>query len=168
MIHLSERKSQSIASYFNSLKVVPVSVSYEYDPNDQLKAKELFALESQLEYVKEKDEDLRSIANGITGHKGKVIINMSDPMRFEDDDDYQVISEKITHLITSMYELQATNIAACNLLNINYEDCGYLSEEDIKQAQKKLEKRMEPLSSGASSKLLEQYANPVIRKSAPA
>ena len=165
MIHLSERKSQSIASYFNSLKVVPVSVSYEYDPNDQLKAKELFALESQLEYVKEKDEDLRSIANGITGHKGKVIINMSDPMRFEDDDDYQVISEKITHLITSMYELQATNIAACNLLNINYEDCGYLSEEDIKQAQKKLEKRMEPLINGASSKLLEQYANPVIRKS---
>ena len=168
MIHLSERKSQSIASYYNSLKVVPVSVSYEYDPNDQLKAKELCALESQLEYVKEKDEDLRSIANGITGNKGKVIINISHPMKFEDDDDYQVISEKITHLITSMYELQATNIAACNLLNINCEDCGYLSEEDIKQAQKKLEKRMEPLSSGASSKLLEQYANPVIRKSVPA
>ena len=167
MIHLSERKSQSIASYFNSLKVVPVSVSYEYDPNDQLKAKELFALESQLEYVKEKDEDLRSIANGITGHKGKVIINMSDPMRFEDDDDYQVISEKITHLITSMYELQATNIAACNLLNINYENCRYLSEEDIKQAQKKLEKRMASLLTGARSKLLEQYANPVIRKSMP-
>ena len=167
MIHLSERKSQSIASYYNSLKVVPVSVSYEYDPNDQLKAKELFALESQLEYVKEKDEDLRSIANGITGHKGKVIINMSDPMRFEDDDDYQVISEKITHLITSMYELQATNIAACNLLNINCEDCGYLSEEDIKQAQKKLEKRMEPLLTDAQSKLLEQYANPAIRKSIP-
>jgi hypothetical protein len=167
MIHLSERKSQSIASYFNSLKVVPVSVSYEYDPNDQLKAKELCALESQQEYVKERDEDLRSIANGITGNKGKVIINMSDPMRFEDDDDYQVISEKITHLITSMYELQATNIAACNLLNINCEDCGYLSEEDIKQAQKKLEKRMEPLLTDAQSKLLEQYANPAIRKSIP-
>ena len=168
MIHLSERKSQSIASYFNSLKVVPVSVSYEYDPNDQLKAKELFALESQLEYVKEKDEDLRSIANGITGHKGKVIINMSDPMRFEDDDDYQVISKKITHLISSMYELHATNIAACNLLNINCDDYGYFSEEDIEQAQKKLEKRMEPLINGASSKLLEQYANPVIRKSVSA
>ena len=165
MIHLSERKSQSIASYFNSLKVVPVTVSYEYDPNDQLKAKELCALESQLEYVKEKDEDLRSIANGITGHKGNVIINMSHPMRFEENDDYQTISEKITHLITSMYELQATNIAACNLLNINCKDYGYFSEEDIELAQKKLEKRMEPLMIGTRSKLLEQYANPVIRKS---
>ena len=36
MIHLTERKTQSIADYFNSLKVVPVSISYEYDPNDQL------------------------------------------------------------------------------------------------------------------------------------
>jgi hypothetical protein len=86
-------------------------------------------------------------------------------MRFEEIDDYQTISEKITHLITSMYELQATNIAACNLLNINCEDYGYFSEEDIELAQKKLEKRMEPLMIGARSKLLEQYANPVIRKS---
>ena len=167
MIHLSERKSQSIASYFNSLKVVPVAVSYEYDPNDQLKARELCALESQLEYVKENDEDLRSIANGITGHKGNVIINISHPMRFEEVDDYQAISKKITHLISSMYELQATNIAACNLLNINCDDYSYFSEEDIEQAQKKLEKRMEPLMTGARSKLLEQYANPVIRKSIP-
>ncbi len=167
MIHLSERKSQSIASYFNSLKVVPVAVSYEYDPNDQLKARELCALESQLEYVKENDEDLRSIANGITGHKGNVIINISHPMRFEEVDDYHAISKKITHLISSMYELQATNIAACNLLNINCDDYRYFSEEDIEQAQKKLEKRMEPLMTGARSKLLEQYANPVIRKSIP-
>ena len=86
-------------------------------------------------------------------------------MRFEEVDDYQAISKKITHLISSMYELQATNIAACNLLNINCDDYRYFSEEDIEQAQKKLEKRMEPLINGASSKLLEQYANPVIRKS---
>ena len=86
-------------------------------------------------------------------------------MRFEEVDDYHAISKKITNLISSMYELQATNIAACNLLNINCDDYRYFSEEDIEQAQKKLEKRMEPLMTGARSKLLEQYANPVIRKS---
>ena len=46
MIHLTQRKSKSAADYFNSLKVVPVSISYEYDPNDQLKAKELYSSES--------------------------------------------------------------------------------------------------------------------------
>ena len=67
-----------------------------------------------------------------------------------------------------MYELQPTNIAACNLLNINCDDYRYFSEEDIEHAQKKLEKRMEPLLTSARSKLLEQYANPAIRKSLPA
>ena len=52
MIHLSERKSKSISEYFNSLSVVPVSISYEFDPNDQLKAMELDASELNNKYVK--------------------------------------------------------------------------------------------------------------------
>ena len=97
MIHLSERKSKSIAEYFNSLSVVPVSISYEFDPNDQLKAMELDASEFNNEYVKEKDEDLKSIANGITGFKGHVTLNISEPMEFDPNDDYQAISNKIRY-----------------------------------------------------------------------
>jgi len=164
MIHLTERKSQSIASYFNSLKVVPVSISYEFDPNDLLKAKELYSSQSNSVYAKEKDEDLRSIANGITGFKGNVNINLSEPMRFEDEDDYQKISNKITHSIVSMYELHATNFAACNLLDITISDQKKYTLQEIKQAEKNLEGRLEALEKGARSKLLEQYANPVIRK----
>tara|TARA_B100001996_G_scaffold201497_1_gene154252 strand:+ start:1112 stop:2245 length:1134 start_codon:yes stop_codon:yes gene_type:complete len=164
MIHLTERKSQSIASYFNSLKVVPVSISYEFDPNDLLKAKELYSSQSDSVYTKGKDEDLRSIANGITGFKGNVNINLSEPMRFEDEDDYQEISNKITHSIVSMYELHATNFAACNLLDITISDQKKYTLQEIKQAEKNLEGRLEALEKGARSKLLEQYANPVIRK----
>ena len=164
MIHLTERKSQSIASYFNSLKVVPVSISYEFDPNDLLKAKELYSSQSDSVYTKGKDEDLRSIANGITGFKGNVNINLSEPMRFEDEDDYQKISNKITHSIVSMYELHATNFAACNLLDITISDQKKYTLQEIKQAEKNLEGRLEALEKGARSKLLEQYANPVIRK----
>ncbi len=164
MIHLTERKSQSIASYFNSLKVVPVSISYEFDPNDLLKAKELYSSQSDSVYTKGKDEDLRSIANGITGFKGNVNINLSEPMRFEDEDGYQEISNKITHSIVSMYELHATNFAACNLLDITISDQKKYTLQEIKQAEKNLEGRLEALEKGARSKLLEQYANPVIRK----
>ncbi len=164
MIHLTERKSQSIASYFNSLKVVPVSISYEFDPNDLLKAKELYSSQSDSVYTKGKDEDLRSIANGITGFKGNVNINLSEPMRFEDEDGYQEISNKITHSIVSMYELHATNFAACNLLDITISDQKKYTLQEIKQAEKNLEDRLEALEKGARSKLLEQYANPVIRK----
>jgi len=166
MIHLSERKSKSIAEYFNSLSVVPVSISYEFDPNDQLKAMELDASELNNKYVKEKDEDLKSIANGITGFKGHVTLNISEPMVFEPNDDYQEISNKITNSILKMYELHSTNFAACNLLGWDWQGQSQtdFSSKEINLAIQELEKRTKPLGISARSKLLEQYANPVIRK----
>jgi len=164
MIHLSERKSKSIADYFNSLSVVPVSISYEFDPNDQLKAMELDASEFNNKYVKEKDEDLKSIANGITGFKGYVTLNISEPMEFKPNDDYQAISSKITNSILKMYELHSTNFAACNLLGWDWQGQTNFSSKEINLAQKELDKRTKPLGISARSKLLEQYANPVIRK----
>ena len=163
MIHLTERKLQSEASYFNFLKVVSVSISYEYDPNDKLKAKELDFSQSNSEYVKEKDEDLKSIANGIIGIKGNVSINLSEPMKFAEADDYQMISNKITQSIISSYKLHASNYAACNLIGIDFTQDSYSSEE-IAEAEKELNQRVKSLEIGARSKLLEQYANPVIRK----
>ena len=164
MIHLSERKSKSISEYFNSLSVVPVSISYEFDPNDQLKAMELDASELNNKYVKEKDEDLKSIANGITGFKGHVTLNISEPMEFDPNDDYLAISSKITNLILKMYELHATNFAACNLLGWDWHCQTNFSNKEINLAEKALDKRIKPLETSARSKLLEQYANPVIRK----
>ena len=163
MIHLSERKSQHEAHYFNSLKVVPVSISYEYDPNDQLKARELDLLQANSEYLKEKDEDLKSIANGITGFKGNVTINLSEPMIFAKDDDYQMISNKISQSILTNYKLHASNYAACKLMGLDFTQETFDAEE-IAQAETELNQRVKSLEVGARSKLLEQYANPVIRQ----
>ena len=163
MIHLSERKSQHEAHYFNSLKVVPVSISYEYDPNDQLKARELDLLQANSEYLKEKDEDLKSIANGITGFKGNVTINLSEPMIFAEDDGYQMISNKITQSILTNYKLHASNYAACKLMGLDFTQETFDAEE-ITQAETELNQRVQSLETGARSKLLEQYANPVIRQ----
>lgn len=163
MIHLSERKSQHEAHYFNSLKVVPVSISYEYDPNDQLKARELDLLQANSEYLKEKDEDLKSIANGITGFKGNVTINLSEPMIFAEDDGYQMISNKISQSILTNYKLHASNYAACKLMGLDFTQETFDAEE-IAQAETELNQRVQSLETGARSKLLEQYANPVIRQ----
>ena len=163
MIHLSERKSQHEAHYFNTLKVVPVSISYEYDPNDQLKARELDLLQANSEYLKEKDEDLKSIANGITGFKGNVTINLSEPMIFAEDDGYQMISNKISQSILTNYKLHASNYAACKLMGLDFTQETFDAEE-ITQAETELNQRVQSLETGARSKLLEQYANPVIRQ----
>ena len=54
------------------LSIVPVAVSYELDPCDELKARELAALAKDGVYRKSPGEDLRSIITGVTGRKGRV------------------------------------------------------------------------------------------------
>ena len=164
MIHLSKRKTESVADYFNSLKVVPISISYELDPNDVLKSKELFAMEVGSSYIKQKNEDLQSIANGVTGLKGNVTINIAAPMLFEQGDDYQVIGEQITNSIVYNYELHATNYAALQLLGLDFQYTHQYTEQEIIKAKEVLTKRMSKLEEGVRSKFLEQYANPAIRK----
>ena len=46
MIHLSKRKELPVSNFFNHVKVVPVSISYEFDPNDLNKAKEIYETEA--------------------------------------------------------------------------------------------------------------------------
>jgi hypothetical protein len=47
---------------------------------------------------------------------------------------------------------------------MNLQDQGKYTSKEIKHAEGMLEDRIKTLENGARSKLLEQYANPVIRK----
>jgi hypothetical protein len=67
-------------------ELVPVSVSYELDPCDRMKARELFLTEQDGSYAKPDDEDLTSIVTGIMGYKGRVHLAFGTPLHgtFED------------------------------------------------------------------------------------
>ena len=69
-----------------SLNLTPVSISYEYDPCDAAKARELYIRATTGTYAKAPGEDDVSIALGITGYKGRVHVNFAPPIveRFED------------------------------------------------------------------------------------
>ncbi|MWJ26684.1 1-acyl-sn-glycerol-3-phosphate acyltransferase [Halomonas sediminis] len=62
------------------LKLVPISISYEYDPCDMQKAQELHAIHTQGEYAKSEFEDISSIVTGITGAKGRVQLRFGSPI----------------------------------------------------------------------------------------
>ena len=68
---LVDFSKNDILSGFRELKIVPVSISYEYDPCDRLKARELILSENN-SYKKSKGEDFESMKQGIFGYKGKV------------------------------------------------------------------------------------------------
>ncbi|MEE9253567.1 MAG: 1-acyl-sn-glycerol-3-phosphate acyltransferase [Pseudomonadales bacterium] len=72
MFHLSQRKTGTFGEAIDRLAIVPVSVSYEFDPCDLMKARELFITETEGRYEKPADEDMKSIVQGIVGFKGRV------------------------------------------------------------------------------------------------
>ena len=73
MIGMAQQKpDESFSDYINKLNIVPVSISYEWDPLDAAKAQELVRVERDGAYLKAEHEDLKSIAVGVLGNKGDV------------------------------------------------------------------------------------------------
>ena len=160
MIHLNARKKISVDKYLNSLKVVPVTISYEKDPNDITKATELYLTDLNSEYIKDSKEDLKSISDGIRGHKGDVNLNIGEVMHFNNDS-YDDCSEKITETIKQSYKNHATNYAAAILQGKNF-SANEFTNEEIDDAITYLNKRMEQISGDVEPYFLQQYSNSVI------
>lgn len=73
MLYMSQKKSNlSFADYMQWLHIVPVVISYEFNPCDQLIANEMYQINTHGSYRKKPGEDLNSIVTGITGYKGHV------------------------------------------------------------------------------------------------
>ncbi len=62
----------SIAGRLLELNITPTSISYEYDPNDYLKAREFLARRRDPEFKKSQRDDLFSMETGILQYKGSV------------------------------------------------------------------------------------------------
>lgn len=91
-------KKQKIpfADYMRSLNIVPVSISYELDPTDKAKARELYEKSVNGSYEKGEFEDIESIVAGIVGQKGRVHVAFGAPIRdgFEDPDQLAALIDK--------------------------------------------------------------------------
>lgn len=163
MIYLSAKNDMSIGEYFNKLKIVPVSLSYEIDPNDISKANELSITNSNGHYKKSKNEDFFSIYNGIFGNKGNVSLKICKPINLDKNINFESIAKIIDKEIISGYKLHLTNYAAAILLSIEF-DKNDLSEEELTIAVNEMTDKVSKLSDGVKKNLLLQYANPIIQK----
>ena len=163
MIYLSAKNVMSIGEYFNKLKIVPISLSYEIDPNDVSKANELSIISNNGHYIKSKNEDFMSIYNGIFGNKGNVSLKICKPINLDKDINFDSIAEIIDKEIISGYKLHSTNFAAASLLSIEF-DKKQLGEQELKKAVNEMSNKVSKLSDGVKKNLLLQYANPIIQK----
>jgi len=106
-----DRNAENFQDYIKRLRIVPVAISYEYDPCDGLKARELFHTAEYGEYKKGENEDLKSIASGVTGEKGSVHISFGLPL--EDNlNNPEEVAAAVDRQIIQRYYLHPTNFIA--------------------------------------------------------
>ena len=155
MFHVEGRKQKiAFPDYMKALKIVPVSISYENDPCDVAKARELFEKATHGRYEKGEFEDIESIIQGIVGEKGRVHVAFGDVIDtdFEDADQ---LAKEIDRQIHLHYKLFPINLLAAGNNDI----------EDAVQA--KLQSKLEQLPQQAHQYLIDSYANPVHNQAKP-
>ena len=84
MLAMYQRK-QPLSESLKKLHIVPVSISYEYDACDVLKAEELHAIETTGSFAKNDKSDIQSIVAGMIGFKGAVHVAFGREMQYESD-----------------------------------------------------------------------------------
>ena len=99
-----KKLKMSFPEYVKSLNIVPVSISYEFDPGDVMKARELYEKSRNGNYTKSEFEDIDSIVSGIKGYKGRVHVSAGVPLT-GDYQDAAALAKAIDTFIYSHYQL---------------------------------------------------------------
>ncbi|MFV8360383.1 1-acyl-sn-glycerol-3-phosphate acyltransferase [Flavobacterium sp. LS1P3] len=166
---------KNLMDYFKKIKIVPVSISYEYDPTDALKMPQLMAEANNEIYVKEKNEDFMTILSGALGQKkrihihiGKVLDTEIDAVQAENDNSNKQIvalAQVIDDAILSNYKLWPTNFIAYDIVNKIDTHSHLYTENEKSLFERRLEMRIDEENPIALQGFLAMYANPVMNKS---
>lgn len=124
MLTLTDRKNP--IESLKKLDIVPLSISYEYDPCDFLKAQEFQLKRDLLDFKKSKQDDLINMLTGIQGYKGNVCFRFCKPLNEKIDlvsasqnrsTLLQDVADLIDEEIFKNYEIYTINYIAYDMLN---------------------------------------------------
>lgn len=168
------RGKEDVMTYLKKLDIVPVAISYEFDPTDMLKVPELVAKSEDVEYVKSNNEDFNSILRGVLGNKKRIHIAVSplDSQVFDDiakknisdNDKLQELAQNIDNCIYKLYKLWPSNYVAYDLYHNTKKYIHAYTEKDKRVFERRLERRIDQDSEIEKDSFLLMYANPVINK----
>jgi 1-acyl-sn-glycerol-3-phosphate acyltransferase len=165
---------QNLMDYFKKLKIVPVSISYEYDPTDVLKMPQLMAEANNEVYVKDKNEDFMTILSGIMGTKKRIHISVGDVLDTKIDQivaendnvnkQVQALAQTIDDVVLKNYQLWPTNFIAYDILNDTNRFADKYKESEKQLFERRLEMRIGSDNPVTRQGFLAMYANPVVNK----
>jgi 1-acyl-sn-glycerol-3-phosphate acyltransferase len=149
------RRDEGLMAALNALHIVPVAISYEFDPCDLLKADELYQKSEHGTYQKTDQSDIHSIVTGMVGFKGHVHVSFGTEITLTSDDAEEAAALVDSQIIQN-YLLQSTNHLALQALQR-----GSLPTGNDESA-RRFESRIAEADPAIRSWLLQMYANPVI------
>ncbi|OIP82659.1 MAG: acyltransferase [Porphyromonadaceae bacterium CG2_30_38_12] len=172
--------TNGIAKNLAALNICPLTISYEYDPCDYLKAKEFQQKLNNADFKKSPQDDLLHMETGVMGYKGKVIYTMNGNITEEllamenefsnKNELVEAIAKRIDYHIHSGFTIYNINKIAFDLLDgsgrfekeytliekLDFE--AYIAKQILKID---LEDKDEDF---LTQKMLEMYSNPLINK----
>jgi len=164
-----------VLDYFEKLQIVPIAMSYEFDPTDMLKMPEVLAKRMKEEYKKSANEDFNSIMQGAMGQKGRIQINAGEVFTKDDfaeirkkelsiNDQLKEVATLIDRAIYRNYKLWPSNYIAYDLLKNGDKFADEYTEKEKRQFDRRISRRVDVKNPLALNSYLLMYANPVINK----
>jgi hypothetical protein len=174
MIAMASDEHEHFLDYFKRLNVVPVSISYEYDPTDVLKMPELMAIARQETYIKGENEDFTTLLSGIIGQKKRIHIHIGDVLTDKIEmikktvsgnvKQLQALADLIDDQIVLGYKLWPTKYIACDLLMGSNQYASEYTAEQKALFEARFRRGVDQNNPVAVNSYLSMYANPVINQ----
>lgn len=167
VLHGRERNETFTAAMLK-LRPVPVSIQYEWDPCDLMKARELVARRKYGSYRKEEGEDTRSLLTGITGFKGTIHVDFGTPLSADELASPDSMAAAIDGQILRMTEVLPVHQAALGFLQSRFDCLHEIRAEAVSDdIREQLWARIEKEASDVQEQVLRGYAMPILRRQKP-
>lgn len=170
----------SVAERLLQLHIVPLAISYEYDPCDFLKAREMQLRRDVEGWKKGPMDDVVSMQTGIMGYKGHIYYHCALcidewlntlPEDMPKGDFYKTVATHIDHEIWRGYRLYPCNYVAIDLLHGTSDYTDKYTDADRATFEKyidgqlaKIQDLPNPDMAFLRERILEMYANPAINQ----
>lgn len=162
----------NFADNFRELHLMPLSISYEWEPCDALKTQELYT-RTVGEYIKTPQDDMNSMLTGLSDYKGRVHFHISSLTEGELDslnelpsngERIEALAAMIDHKIHANFKLWPNNYIAYDLLHSENKFSKFYTQEEKTKFIQVMTQKMDKLEGNISllnNIFLEMYANPV-------
>ena len=164
------------SEYLSSMNITPLSIAYEYDPCDYLKAREFLLKKQDPDYKKSPQDDLLNMRTGIEGYKGRIHFHIAPSISEEildlqgynnKNEQVSAAAELIDQTIHLNYKFFPNNFVAHDMLYKKSQFSEYYTDEQAQKFRSYLDKQVQRIPEHSGNEkflrktILTMYANPL-------